>query len=341
MRHDEIISPRDNETTLSINMTDMPESPFQLNARAAFVANTMLRRAAQLCLRVEYGMFGSTLIDAGVSARGGIAAGLALARVAMADLADVKLVAGDPAIWPGPAVQVTTDHPIAACLASQYAGWSLSSGKYFAMGSGPMRAAAGKEKIFEDIGHRETAESVVGVLEASKLPPDEICAKIAEDCGLLADRVTLLVARTASMAGTIQVVARSVETALHKLHEIGFDLSSVQSGYGIAPLPPIAADDLTAIGWTNDAILHGGEVTLWVRGDDDAIRQFGPRVPSSASRDYGEPFSAIFKRYNGDFYKIDPLLFSPAAITFVNLNTGRTHRFGQVNPSLLRASFES
>ena len=42
-----------------------------------------------------------------------------------------------------PLVQVVTDHPVRACLASQYAGWAIKEGKYFAMGSGPMRAAAG------------------------------------------------------------------------------------------------------------------------------------------------------------------------------------------------------
>ena len=44
---------------------------------------------------------------------------------------------------PIPLVHVVSDHPVRACLASQYAGWAIRDGKYFAMGSGPMRAAAG------------------------------------------------------------------------------------------------------------------------------------------------------------------------------------------------------
>jgi methenyltetrahydromethanopterin cyclohydrolase len=146
-------------------------------------------------------------------------------------------------------------------------------------------------------------------------------------------------APTASQAGTIQIVARSIETALHKLHEIGFDLARVESGYGTAPLPPVAGDDLTAIGRTNDAVLYGGEVTLWIRGDDASITAVGPQVPSSASSDFGEPFAAIFRRYECDFYRIDPHLFSPAAITFHNLDTGRTQRFGQVWPDVIQRSF--
>ena len=65
----------------------------------------------------------------------------------------------------------------------------------------------------------------------------------------------------------------------------------------------------------------------------------GPKVPSSASPDHGAPFAEIFERYNGDFYKIDPLLFSPAEVEFRNLKTGKVHRFGRTEPDLLRRSF--
>jgi methenyltetrahydromethanopterin cyclohydrolase len=126
---------------------------------------------------------------------------------------------------------------------------------------------------------------------------------------------------------------------LHKLHEIGFDLTTIQSAWGTAPLPPVAKNDLQGIGRTNDAVLYGGDVTLWVRSDDKALSELGPQVPSSASSDFGEPFESIFARYEYDFYKIDPHLFSPAAITFHNLNSGRTHRFGELRPDVLRRSF--
>ena len=123
------------------------------------------------------------------------------------------------------------------------------------------------------------------------------------------------------------------------MFELGFDLSRVESGIGTAPLPPVAADDMAGIGRTNDAILYGGKVTLWVRADDELLAQIGPKVPSSASSDHGAPFAEVFARYNGDFYKIDPLLFSPAEVEFRNLKTGTCHRFGKVEPALVRKSF--
>ena len=133
-------------------------------------------------------------------------------------------------------------------------------------------------------------------------------------------------------------MARCLETALHKLHELKFDLAQVVTGYGVAPLPPVAADETTAIGRTNDAILYGGRAVLWVRADDEILDRIGPKVPSMASPDHGVPFAELFARYNGDFYKIDPMLFSPAVVEFRNLKTGKTHLFGRFEPTILQTS---
>ncbi len=281
------------------------------------------------------------VIDCGVAAPGGLAAGLWLAELCMSGLGSASLVPGDSAVWPGPAISVYTDAPVTACLASQYAGWRITGdgGKYFAMGSGPMRAVAGEEVLFDDIGCRETASATLGVLEASELPSAETCRAVAEKCGIGPAELTLAVARTASLAGSVQVVARSVETALHKLHELKFDVRRVRAAHGTAPLPPIAANDLDAIGRTNDAILYGAHVTLWVDGDDDALEHVGAQAPSSASRDYGQTFGRLFAQYDYDFYRIDPLLFSPARITINNVTTGRVWHFGELRPDILRQSF--
>jgi methenyltetrahydromethanopterin cyclohydrolase len=224
-------------------------------------------------------------------------------------------------------------------MASQYAGWQVMYESYFAMGSGPMRAAAGREPLFEAIGHREEDGLAVGVLETSQLPSQEVCRHIAQKCSVDLANLTLLVAPTASQAGTVQVVARSIETALHKLFELGFDLRRVESGFGIAPLPPVAGDDMAAMGRTNDAILYGGEVTLWCRGDQQDLARLGPQIPSTSSRDHGRPFARIFEHYGRDFYAIDPLLFGPAVVTLLNLDTGQSLRFGHTMPELLEESF--
>lgn len=313
----------------------------QLNARAwEFVESTLASRD-ELGLAIHRAEGGGRVIDCGIDAPAGLAAGVFLARLTLADLAEVSLASSAVAGVSCPEVVVRTDNPVAACMASQYAGWQISVGDYFAIGSGPMRAASGGEDLFDEIGGREKAEHAVGALETRKQPDSAVFEYLASKTGVEPSAITLAVAPTASLAGGLQVVARSVETALHKLHAIGFDIARVASGFGSAPLPPPGSDDLAALGRTNDSVLYGSRVTLWVHGDDDTIAELGARTPSSASPDHGQPFVEIFKRYEYDFYKIDPQLFSPAEITFHNLETGRTHSFGSTDPELLKKSFFS
>ncbi|HZV05161.1 MAG TPA: methenyltetrahydromethanopterin cyclohydrolase [Gemmataceae bacterium] len=310
-----------------------------LNEKALRLADHMAATAAALRIAVHTTPNGARVLDCGVAAEGGLHAGLAMARVCLAGQAEVALAPGSWDDIPGPLIQVHSDHPVLACMASQYAGWQVSVGKFFGMGSGPMRAAYGKEELFEHIPGREQTTAAVGVLETSKLPGDEVTAYLAEKLNLPPNKLTLLAAPASSQAGNVQVVARSLETALHKLYELKFDLGQIVSGYGTAPLPPVAGDFLGAIGRTNDAILYGGQVVLWVRADDEQLAEIGPKVPSSSSPDHGAPFADIFERYERDFYRIDPLLFSPAVIVLQNLRSGRCHVFGRIEREILRRSF--
>ena len=323
----------------------MPEGPIEdnsrmnLNERTLRLLEAVLKRAAKRRV-VEHSMAsGCRFVDFGIDTRGGLKAGLDLARVCLANLGDVALIAGEVGGKACPFIQVVTDHPVAACLMSQYAGWAIAEGKFFAMGSGPMRASAGKEALFDKIGGREEPEAIIGVLESRKKPDEAVVTQIASACRVPPSAVTLLVAPTASLAGGVQVVARSVETALHKLVELGFDVHRVVSAVGTAPLPPVAAGDLAAIGRTNDAILYGARVVLYVTGDDGSLMDVGPRVPSSSSKDHGEPFASIFARYGNDFYKVDPHLFSPAEVVFQNVETGSAFAFGRTAHDVLSHSF--
>ncbi len=288
------------------------------------------------------------VLDCGVEAPGGSEAGLLMARAALGGLGQVSLATADEAanaygdLWndlPWPVVSVSTAAPVAACLAAQYAGWKVSSGGYFAMASGPLRAAIGREDLFDTIGLRERPEVAVGLLETAQLPPDDVCRQLAADAGVEPERLILLVARTASVAGSLQVVARSLETALHKLHDLKFDLARIVAGRGVAPLPPVPATDLIAIGRTNDAILYGGCVVLEVTGDDASLAAIGPRSVSGGSAAHGEPFLAMFERAGRDFFALDPAVFAPAVLEFVNVETGRRQRFGNLAADIVARSF--
>jgi methenyltetrahydromethanopterin cyclohydrolase len=251
---------------------------------------------------------------------------------------DLTTMTIDGESWP--AVHVWTDHPAEACMASQYAGWAINPEGFFAMGSGPLRAKARVEKeLFAKLGYAEDAARGVLVLEGRTLPTDNVAAWIAGKAGIAQGALTMAVAPTASLAGGMQIVARSIETGLHKMDTLGFDVRKVVSAIGSAPLPPVAKNDMRAIGRTNDCVLYGAHARYTVRAEDDELALLAERLPSSSSADYGTPFYDIFTRYDNDFYKIDPLLFSPAEVWLTNASSGRTFHAGGLNAGVLRASF--
>jgi methenyltetrahydromethanopterin cyclohydrolase len=79
---------------------------------------------------------------------------------------------------------------------------------------------------------------------------------------------------------------------------------------------------------------------LQVKGSDADAAALALNLPSSASKDYGKTFAEVFKAVNMDFYKIDPLLFSPAKVTITNVDTGNVFEGGQLNADLIALSFK-
>jgi methenyltetrahydromethanopterin cyclohydrolase len=302
--------------------------------------DALVTDAAALRLGVARSGAGALVIDAGVETPGGIEAGRRIGEICMGGLGRVTLA---PAAGDTPAAAVVAVHasdPVVACLGSQYAGWRLQEGGFFAMASGPGRAVALKEEIFADIGYRdEGAGEATFVLEGDKPPPDALIARIAETCKVAPDRLAFILTPTTSLAGSVQIAARSLEVALHKAHGLRFPLERIRDGTGSAPLPPPSPKFLAAMGRTNDAILYGGRAALFVDGPEAEAEALADALPASASSDYGRPFAEIFEAAGRDFYKIDPLLFSPGLVEVTALATGRSFRRGRLDPALLARSF--
>ncbi len=313
--------------------------PLHLNDRALEIAEALADDAAQYRVAVHELDCGATVIDCGVHVPGGFDAGIALSEICLGGLGTVTsapLTIGEHTYQ---GVVVWTDHPAEACMASQYAGWAISHEKFFGMGSGPLRAHARVEKeLFHKLGYEESAEKGVLVLEGRQLPDDAVAAYVAGKAKLAPEDLVFLVAPTASIAGTVQISARICETGLHKMETLGFDVRRVRTAWGAAPISPLAKNDIRGIGRTNDCILYGGIARYTVDADDAELAELAAKLPSSASKDYGTPFYEIFQRYEGDFYKIDPLLFSPAEVWLTSVSSGRTHRAGALEPAILAAS---
>tara|TARA_B100000959_G_C14906509_1_gene593214 strand:+ start:201 stop:1172 length:972 start_codon:yes stop_codon:yes gene_type:complete len=286
---------------------------------------------------------GTCVIDAGINTKGCIEAGRLIAEVCMGGLGVVRLRASTNFRNWSWHLDVHSTNPVLACLASQYAGWSLNYGKgkeaFNALGSGPARALGSNESLFNELDYRDKSDSACIVIEVDKIPPVEVTTKIAEMCGIKNENLTIILTPTSSLAGSVQIVSRVLETSLHKAHELHFPLEKIIDGAGSAPLPPPSNDFLKAMSRTNDAILFAGQIQLFVEANDDDAKELANALPSSASKDYGKPFGEIFKDVKYDFYKIDPMLFSPARVAVSSLSTGNTFHAGKIDVDLLEKSF--
>lgn len=315
-----------------------------LNTQVAPLVQYLIDNADALRVGVSKGSLGETLIDCGVASVGGLEAGRRLAEICLAGLGVVTFETSnttDP--WPF-LVTVHTSQPVLACLGSQYAGWSLSGkdadGKdFFFLGSGPARAIGSKEPLFDELGYRDKAKTATLVIEADKAPPAAVVEEVAKACGLKPEKLTFLFAPTSSLAGTVQVAGRSLEVALHKAHELHFPLENIVDGMATVPIPPPVPGFVEAMGRTNDAIIYGGRAHLYVEGDEAAAKKLAKELPSANSKDYGKPFAEIFAAVKGDFYQIDPMLFSPAAVTVTCLSTGKSFNGGKIDDAVLARSF--
>ncbi len=312
-----------------------------VSSRAAKLVDALVADAGALRCLVSAGAAGERLVDLGAAAIGSLEAGRRLAEICMGGLGVVNLnTASGIDRWPL-AVTVHSANPILACLASQYAGWTITDEPtgFFALGSGPARALSRKEELFKELGYADHYNIGALVIEGDNPPPPALVRRVAADCGIAPSDLTVLYAPTGSLAGTVQVVARVLEVALHKAHELHFPLANIIDGIGTAPISPPIPDFVKAMGRTNDAIIYGGRVELFVKGSDEAAQKLAEQLPSRGSPAYGKPFAETFAEVEGDFYKIDPMLFSPAMVTVSNLDSGASFHAGELAPQIVDASF--
>ena len=299
----------------------------------------LIDNSKKLNVLVKKGPLNCTIIDAGIKIKGSEQAGKLIAEICMGGLGIINLKKTNTfPHWPLE-TKVESKHPVISCLASQYAGWNLSHEKFYALASGPGRAIARREELFKDLQYVDQSKFVYLVMEVDKTPPKEIIEKISNDCKTTAENIILILTPTQSISGVIQIVSRVSEVGLHKLHTLKFPLENVEEVCGSAPIPPVSKDFITSMGRTNDAILYGGNVELKVRGTDEQISKLAKNLPSTSSKDYGKPFAEIFKNYKGDFYAIDPNLFSPGKVTITSLETNKIFVEGKLNSDLLDKSF--
>jgi len=320
----------------------MSTPKLSVNRMAYSLVKKLCDRADEFGVVVKKTPSGATLIDAGIEAQGGFAAGQIITEICLGGLGKAEIFYKDYGDLELPSISVYTDYPTISTLGSQFAGWQIKSGKYVAMGSGPARALSLKPKeLYEKIGYEDSSDVGVLVLETSNEPPEEAIAKISEECNVDPENLFLILVPTSSVAGSVQIAGRIVETGLHKLTELGFDPKLVTHACGYAPLAPVHPKMAQAMGRTNDAIIYAGTAYYTVSCDDDEeLKRLLEKAPASASKSYGKPFMEIFKEADYDFYKIDPGLFAPAVIVINNSKTGKTFRAGKIGVEVFKKSIK-
>lgn len=312
-----------------------------VNALAGKLVDELASKAQSLRVAVSTGAAGERCIDLGANVPGSLEAGRLLGEICMGGLGTVAITASSPLErWPL-GVVVHSSNPVVSCLGSQYAGWTITDDAgFFALGSGPARALSRVEELYKELGYVDHHNTGAIVIEGDSPPPPAVATKVAEACGIKTADLTVLYAPTSSLAGTVQIAARVLEVALHKAHSLHFDLCNIVDGYGVAPIAPPVPDFVKAMGRTNDAIIYGGRIQLFVRGADAEAEKLANSLPSSSCAAYGKPFADIFSEVGGDFYKIDASLFSPAVVTVSNLDTGTSFQAGKLAPDIVDASFK-
>jgi len=313
-----------------------------VNKKALELVEKAINMKEELRIEVSTGPLGCTIIDAGIRALGGYAAGKLVTEICLGGYGSALTTSIDYGGLVLPSIFVQTDFPAVATLGSQFAGWSIKTNDYFAMGSGPARALSKKPKeIYEQIEYEDHCESAVIVLEADSFPTEEAVRTVASECEVSPKNLYVTVAPTSSIVGSIQIGGRIVETGVHRLSQVGLDPKLISYGCGYAPIPPIHPKAARAMGRTNDALYYGG-VTFYAvaLGSDDQLRSIVSRSPSCTASVYGRPFYEVLKAVEFDFYKIDPNLFAPAVVSVNNTKTGTTFKAGNINVQVLRQTMD-
>jgi methenyltetrahydromethanopterin cyclohydrolase len=325
----------------SSNSRDVLKMSLSVNRLAWRLLEKLCENPDYYGVRVERTKSGVILVDAGINAKGGFQTGRIITEICMGGCGEARIECRQYGELELSTIFVYTDHPAIATLGSQFAGWSIREGDYFAIGSGPARAIAQKPReIYERIGYQDKCDKAILVLETDRYPPETLLKRLAGDCGVRAENLAIILTPTASIAGATQVAGRIVETGIHKLNMLGFNPNKILHAWGYAPIPPIYPKFVKAMGRTNDAILYGGVTFYTVDYEsDEELAKIVEKVPPKFSKEYGKPFLEVFKAAGYDFYKIDPNIFAPAVIIVNNLRTGNIFRAGEINVNVLKESF--
>jgi methenyltetrahydromethanopterin cyclohydrolase len=306
------------------------------------VKEKILPYAEQLNCQVIHLKNGGTVIDMGVNARGGWQAGKLFVEATIGGLGHVDFglyTFGENKL---PSIDVYIDHPVEATFSSQFSGWEIPGSdpetRITPIGSGPARAIARNDIWTQSWPYQDIHHETVFAVQTTVLPDGSLAQEVAQACHIQPENVYILAARTASLAGSIQVCSRTVEASIGKLFTLGFDLSKIISGMGTCPIAPPARNEFIGMDRTNTALIYGGMVRYVFDCRDEEIERILEKLPFSASRRFGESFADLMEEANRVFPDIDRDIHTVAVYEITNYATGRVFKAGKIHEDLLKRS---
>ncbi|NMC79273.1 MAG: methenyltetrahydromethanopterin cyclohydrolase [Chloroflexi bacterium] len=307
------------------------------------VREKILPYAEQLNCQVHQLKNGAIVIDMGIEAPGGWMAGKLFVEATIGGLGHVDFGRFQLGQIDLPSIDVYIDHPATACLSSQFSSWPLPQsevpGAIRPLGSGPARAIARIDFFSKLWDYQDNHHETVFAIQADALPDESLAEEVARECHLSPKNLYILAVKTGSIAGSIQVCSRTIETSIWCLHYRGFDLHKVICGSGTCPVVPPVADEFKALVRVNAAVVYGGSVRYVVDATDEEVQAVIDRLPTSAAPRYGEPFVKFLEESGRDVFKTDVDINSVAHYEIMNYATGNVFSAGKIEEAYLNELF--
>jgi methenyltetrahydromethanopterin cyclohydrolase len=286
---------------------------------------------------------GTTVVDMGVHAPGGWLAAKLFIDATIAGLGNVSYGRFQLGSIDLPSIDVYIDHPQIASLSSQFSSWPMTRidipGSIRPMGSGPARAIAQIDFAAKAWDYVDAYPETVFGLQADCLPDEKLADEIAAACRVAPENVYILAAKTGSLAGSIQVCSRTIETSIWRLHVKGFDIRKVICGTGSCPIAPPVKDEFRAMVRVNVAVLYGGTVRYVVDCTDAEIEAVIDTLPTSSARRYGYSFAKMLEEGGRDIFQTDKDIHGVAVFEIMNYATGSVFKSGEIREEYLKELF--
>ena len=310
-----------------------------VNRGAMTLVTELIERADELQIEITTTTAGATVIDMGQRVPGSWEAGRLYAEITMGGLGSVSFGDFELGGQRLRSVLVSTEHPLEACWVAQKHAGRRPGDPHDVILAGPAKALlVPTDPSVARAGYQETHRQAVAPLQLERSVTDDDIAWLARSCQLAPRDIFVLVAPTPSLVCAVQVAARSVDNAMHRLHSAGLELGAVESLQGSAPVPPQVNDELTALGRINDSLMYGSRVHAEVRHSGDLLA-VATQVASQPPANRGRPFLDIFAAANNDFHNVSLDVYCIAEMSITDVASGNSATAGELDYDLLRTSF--